>query len=102
MSGRSVAMASWQIMHVFTLGRPATGPLVTLSWQYSVQATPFSTCVLCGNGIGCVAAGRMLKKSRVAWASVGRAVVKTAAEGAAPSDGGEASPCGDGVPHATA
>ena len=31
MSGRSVAMASWQIMQVFTLGRPARGPLVTIS-----------------------------------------------------------------------
>src|SRR5262245_47525910 len=77
MSGLSVAIASWQIMHVLTLGRPATGPLVTPSWQYSVQVRPFSMCVLCGKGIGCDAAGRILKKSRVACDSVGRAVVNT-------------------------
>src|SRR5262249_41201559 len=38
-------------------------------------------CVLCGNGIGCVAAGRMLKKSRTAEPNVGCAVVYTSDDG---------------------
>src|SRR6266850_2897514 len=78
MSGLSVAIDSWQIMHVLTLGSPAIGPFVTLSWQYSVQVRPLAMCVLCGNGIGCTAVGRMPKKSRVASDSVARAGVNTA------------------------
>src|SRR5205809_1138628 len=64
-------------MHVFTLGRPATGPFVTLSWQYSVHATFLATCVLCGNGNGCVAVGRMPKKSLTAAPNVSCAGVYT-------------------------
>src|SRR3954465_4040053 len=79
MSGRSVAIWLWQIMQVFTLGIPAIGPFSTLSWQ-SVQTACFSICVLCGNGIGWTAAGRMLKKSRVAALNVGRAGVYTDVE----------------------
>src|SRR6266513_1568620 len=68
-------MASWQIMQVFTLGSPAKGPFVALSWQYSVQVSPFSMCRLCGNAIGWTGARRMSKNSRAACATVGRAVV---------------------------
>src|SRR3979411_2721072 len=78
MSGRSVAIASWQIMQVFTLGSPARGPLVTVSWQYSVHLSiAFSTCVLCGNGIACWADTRTPKKSRTADDTVAWAGVKT-------------------------
>src|SRR5580765_2787723 len=77
-SGRSVAIESWQIMQVFTLGMPASGPLVTASWHVSVHfSMAFSTCVLCGNGIGCSAAGRTRKKSRTAAVVVRWAGVKT-------------------------
>ena len=34
MRGLSVAIAAWQIRQVLTLGSPACGPFVTLSWQY--------------------------------------------------------------------
>src|SRR5467141_1955358 len=81
-------------MHVLMLGRPATGPFVTLSWQYSVHVRPLAMCVLCGNGIGWLAFGRTPKKSRVASANVARAGVKTA-----PADD---IACGGGVPQATA
>src|SRR5215471_779355 len=82
-SGRSVAIESWQIMHVLTLGMPAIGPFVTDSWQVSVHfSIAFSTCVLCGNGIGCVAAGRIRKKSRTADAAVACAGVNTSTGGA--------------------
>jgi hypothetical protein len=77
MRGRSVAIALWQIMHVLTLGRPATGPVVTLSWQYSVQAISLPTCTLCGNSIGCTGSGRRFMKSFSAAPNDGRAVVKT-------------------------
>src|SRR5580692_11697770 len=75
MSGRSVAIDSWQIMQVFTLGRPAIGPFSAASWQYSVHMILFATCVLCGNARGCVAAGLIFRKSftappTVAWAGV--------------------------------
>ena len=53
MRGLSVAIAAWQIRQVLTLGSPARGPLVTLSWQYSVQVSPFSMWMLWGNSIGC-------------------------------------------------
>jgi len=77
-SGRSVAIDSWQIMHVFTLGMPATGPFSTDSWHVSVHLSiAFSTCVLCGNGIGCTAAARMPKNSRTAAMLVECAGVKT-------------------------
>ena len=57
MRGRSVAIALWQIMQVRTLGSPATGPVVTLSWQYSVQAICLPTWMLCGNSIGWTGSG---------------------------------------------
>src|SRR5947207_5468968 len=83
-SGRSVAIESWQIMQVLTLGIPATGPLTTVSWHVSVHLSmAFSMCVLCGNGIGCSAAGRIRKKSRTAEAVLRCAVVKTPAGGGA-------------------
>ena len=47
--------------------------------------------VLWGNGIGCTAAGRMAKKSRVAWPNVAWAGVNTDAGSAA-----------GGAPHAAA
>ncbi|MBI3490985.1 MAG: hypothetical protein HY047_04220 [Acidobacteria bacterium] len=65
MSGLSVAIWLWQIMHVFTLGMPAIGPFATLSWQ-SAHSAFFAMCVLWGNGIGCSAFDRMLKNSRAA------------------------------------
>src|SRR5262249_22730519 len=76
MSGLSVAIWLWQIMHVFTLGMPAIGPFSTLSWQ-SVHIACFAMCVLCGNGIGCFGVERMLKKWRAASAVVRCAGVKT-------------------------
>src|SRR5580765_4770444 len=85
MSGLSVAIWLWQIMQVFTLGIPAIGPFSTVSWQ-SVHIACFSMCVLCGNGIGCSAFARTLKKSRLADASVLCAGVKTS------------SPAGGGAP----
>src|SRR6266446_5252297 len=82
-SGRSVAIESWQIMQVLTLGIPAAGPLTTDSWQVSVHLSiAFSMCVLCGNGIGCSAAARMRKKSRTADAALVCAGVKTVGGGA--------------------
>src|SRR5262245_49741857 len=81
-SERSVAIESWQIMQVFTLGMPAIGPFTTDSWHVSVHLSiAFSTCVLCGNGIGCVAGGRMRKKPRTASAVLVWAGVKTSAGG---------------------
>src|SRR5215831_13588226 len=81
-SGRSVAIESWQIMQVLTPGMPATGPFVTVSWHVSVHLSiAFSMCVLCGNGIGCSAAGRMRKKSRTADAVERCAGVKMALPG---------------------
>src|SRR5712672_2115558 len=81
-SGRSVAIESWQIMQVLTDGMPAAGPLTTDSWHVSVHfSIAFSTCVLCGNGIGCTAAGRIRKKSRTADAVPVCAGVKTSAGG---------------------
>jgi len=68
-SGRSVAIWLWQIMHVLTLGIPATGPRSTVSWQ-SVHIACFAMWVLCGNASGCCAAGWRLKKSRAADATV--------------------------------
>src|SRR5215216_4759376 len=65
-------------MHVRTLGSPATGPVVTASWQYSVQPIFFPTWMLWGNSSGCSGAGRQPRKSLSAAATVGRAVVKTA------------------------
>src|SRR5262249_15113527 len=44
----------------------------------SVHTAFFARCVLWGNGIGCVAAGRMLKKSRAACPNEARAGVYTA------------------------
>jgi hypothetical protein len=79
MMGWSVAIAAWQIMQVFTLGRPAIGPLITLSWQYSVHVAPFELCTLCGKAIGCTAFGRTPKKSLTASAVVRCAGVNTAA-----------------------
>src|SRR3954468_9434002 len=77
-SGRSVAIESWQIMHVFTLGMPATGPFSTDSWHVSVHLSmAFSMCVLCGNGIGCRAGAPMQKNSRPAAIFVEWAVVTT-------------------------
>src|SRR5205809_6496649 len=82
-NGRSVAIESWQIMQVLTLGIPATGPLTTDSWHVSVHLSiAFSTCVLCGNGIGCSAAGRIRKKSRTADPVLECAVVNTFGSGA--------------------
>ena len=78
MRGRSVAMALWQIMQVRTLGRPATGPVVTLSWQYSVQAICLPTWMLCGNSIGWTGSGCRTRKSSSATRRLGRAVVSTA------------------------
>src|SRR5262249_41318833 len=81
-SGRSVAIESWQIMQVLTDGMPAAVPLTTGSWQVSVHLSiAFSMCVLCGNGIGCCAAGRMRKKSRTAAVVLVCAGVKTPAGG---------------------
>src|SRR5512138_3342094 len=83
-SGRSLAIESWQIMQVLTLGMPALGPLTTDSWHVSVHLSiAFSTCVLCGNGTGCDAAGRIRKKSRTAEAVLLWAGVKTSARGGA-------------------
>jgi hypothetical protein len=77
-------MESWQIMQVFTLGMPATGPFSTDSWHVSVHLSmAFSMCVLCGNGIGCAADARMPKKSRTAAMFVEWAVVTTLGEGGA-------------------
>jgi len=59
-SGRSIAIWLWQIMQVLTLGMPAIGPFSTLSWQ-STHSAFFAMCVLCGNGMGCSAFGRMPK-----------------------------------------
>src|SRR5579864_9028067 len=59
-------------MQVFTLGMPAIGPRSTVSWQ-SVHRACFAMCVLCGNGIGWVAFGCALKKSRAASPKVRRA-----------------------------
>src|SRR6478735_11466527 len=77
-SGRSVAIESWQIMQVFTPGMPAEGPFSTESWHVSVHLSiAFSTCVWCGNGIGCCAEARSPKNSRTAAMLVECAVVKT-------------------------
>src|SRR2546429_3944583 len=82
-SGRSVAIESWQIMHVLTLGMPAAVLLTTDSWHVSVHLSiAFSMCVLCGNGMGCWAAGRMRKKSRTAAPAPVCAGVKTVGGGA--------------------
>ena len=64
----------WQIMQVLTLGIPAIGPLSTLSWQ-SAQTAFFAMWVLCGNGIGCTAVGRIAEEvaRRFARASGARA-----------------------------
>src|SRR5476649_1267650 len=84
MFARSVAIESWQIMQVFTLGMPAWGPFVTVSWHVSVHLSiAFSMCVLWGKGMGCSAAGRMRKKSRTADAVSLCAGVKTSARGGA-------------------
>src|SRR5258706_7358421 len=64
--GRSTAIASWQIMQVRTLGRPATGPVVTLSWQYSVHAVFFATCTMCGKSIGRKRGGGLLREAFIA------------------------------------
>src|SRR3954470_3152248 len=84
MSGRSVAIWLWQIMQVFTLGIPAIGPFSTLSWQ-SVHTAFLAMCVLCGNGIGCVAFGWISKKCRAASTVDRCASVKTAGSGAGPA-----------------
>src|SRR5690348_1894026 len=70
-------------MQVFTLGMPAIGPFSTLSWQ-SVQTAFFAMCVLWGNGMGCVATGRLLKKWRAASPAVRCASVKTLESDAGP------------------
>ena len=75
MRGLSVAIAAWQIMQVLTLGSPACGPFVTLSWQYSVHVRPFSMWMLCGNSIGCTGFDFTQKKSLTAAPNVGRADV---------------------------
>src|SRR5688572_18025012 len=77
MRGRSVAIVLWQTMHVRTLGRPAWGPVLTGSWQYSVQAICLPAWMLCGNSSGCCGSGRRSKNSFIAAATVGRAVVNT-------------------------
>src|ERR1700730_13477287 len=63
-------------MQVFTLGMPAIGPLSALSWQ-SAHTAFLAMWVLCGNGIGWTAAGRIAKKSRAASAVVRWAGLKT-------------------------
>src|SRR3954470_22624212 len=78
MRGLSVAMAAWQIRQVLTLGRPACGPFVTASWQYSVQVRPFSMWVLCGNSIGCWGFEPTRKYSFTAPPKVSCAVVSRA------------------------
>src|SRR5665213_3496751 len=79
MRGLSVAIAEWQIMHVFKLGSPAFGPLVTASWQYSVHLIPCPMCVLCGNSIGCCGFDLTQKNSFTACPNVSCAVVYTSA-----------------------
>src|SRR5688572_8371331 len=79
MRGRSVAMVLWHTMHVRTLGSPATGPVVTDSWQYSVQPIFLRTCTLWGNSIGCSGFFSCRPvKSFSASAKLDLAVVKTA------------------------
>src|SRR5687767_5782997 len=78
MRGRSVAIVLWQTMQVRTLGSPATGPVLTASWQYSVQAICLPAWMLCGNSSGCSGSGRQAKNSAAATPIVGRAVVNTA------------------------
>ena len=63
-------------MQVDTLGRPATGPASTPSWQ-TVQSISLPMCTSCGKSNGCSAMGRRPKKSFTAAATVGRAVVNT-------------------------
>src|SRR5216684_2818523 len=80
MRGLSVAIAEWQIMHVFKLGRPARGPLVTASWQYSVHLMSWAMCVLCGNSIGCRGFDLTPKNSLTACPSVSCDVVNTSGD----------------------
>src|SRR5882672_8106255 len=80
MRGLSVAIAAWQIMHVFKLGRPARGPLVTASWQYSVHLMSLEICVLCGNSIGCCGFDLTQKNSFTACPNVSCEVVNTAGD----------------------
>src|SRR4051794_2866463 len=71
-------------MQVLTLGMPADGPFSTDSWHVSVHLSiAFSTCVWCGNGIGCCTEARMPKNSRMAAELVEWAVVKMLAAGGA-------------------
>ena len=58
MRGRSVAIASWQIMQVLTLGRPPRGPSSRSRGSTRCRRSPCSTCMLCGNSIGCSGSGR--------------------------------------------
>jgi hypothetical protein len=46
----------WQIMHSDTLGIVAAIERSAVEWQY-VQSRSASTCVLCGNAIGCGTGG---------------------------------------------
>ncbi|MNC85474.1 hypothetical protein D3C83_10740 [compost metagenome] len=72
-----MAIVLWHTMHVRTLGSPATGPVVTASWQYSVQAICFPAWMLCGNSSGCSGSPVTPKNSLTAAPTVGRADVNT-------------------------
>ena len=60
--GPSVATFWWQSMHFRTEGMPASACESTVMWQ-SMHSRPFSTCLLCGNSMGCSCAQREAPKT---------------------------------------